>query len=417
MKIINIGDELLIGQVINSNAAYIAERMGSIGLPVDEIKMIGDDPEQIRKSIEEGFKTTDLLILTGGLGPTKDDMTKDVIADYFNVGMVTDELTLNQLNTFMKERGIELSESNRRQSEIPEGSKALLNKNGTAPGIWVEKEGKVLVSLPGVPFEMKAMMEETLLPLLICHFNTERVILHKVVQTIGVGESTLSDMLDAFEKDLPPYIKLAYLPRPGIVRLRLTAVGTSKEELENELSVKVDNLNKIAGEYIWSYEDNQIEEVVGYLLRKHGGQLAVAESCTGGFLSHLITSVPGSSDYFKGGIVSYSNEIKRQILNVREQNLKKHGAVSEPVVTDMAINTMGLFDVDYTIAISGIAGPDGGTQDKPVGTVWIAVATTTRMTTSQFHFGTAGGREVIIQRAAVMALDMLRKEILKNNKR
>lgn len=417
MIVINIGDELLIGQVINSNAAYIAERVNSIGIPVDEVVMIKDEREQIRNTIDDCFKKTDLLILTGGLGPTKDDITKKVISDYFGSILKIDENTLSFIKRMLDERGIELSESNRLQAEVPAGATVLLNKNGTAPGLWMEKDGKVLVSLPGVPYEMKAIMEEQLLELLNKRFQTGQSFVHKVIQLTGIAESALSDLLEPWETNLPKNMKLAYLPRPGIIRLRLTAIGNDRKKIEDQVSTEVEKLRSLAKPYIWSYEDNKLEEVVGQLLRARNAQLAVAESCTGGYLSHLITSVPGSSLYFKGSVVSYSNEVKRQILNVREQNLKKQGAVSEPVVSDMAINTMGLFDADYSIAITGIAGPGGGTVEKPVGTVWIAVATTTRMTTSLFHFGTAGGRAVIIERAAMAALNMLRIELIKDSKK
>ena len=378
MIIINIGDELLIGQVTNTNASYMASRFNTIGLEVKEFCVIPDKEENIRKTIEEGFKKTDCLVLTGGLGPTKDDLTKQVICDFFGTTYST----------------------------------ALPNHNGTAEGIWIEKNNKLLVALPGVPFEMKGMMEEEVLPRMIAYFNTENTIIHRVVQMIDIAESTLSDLLEPWEKALPAHIKLAYLPRSGIVRLRLTGHGQDKKLLEKELQEEIDKLTVIASNYIWTYEDNLLEEVVGNLLRKKNKTLALAESCTGGKIAQLITSIPGSSHYFKGSIVAYANEIKREILNVREQNIKKCGAVSEPVVSDMAINTMNLFNSDYCIATSGIAGPDGGIDEKPVGTVWIAVATTTRLTTRLFHFGTAGGREQIIQRAAIAALNMLRLELL-----
>lgn len=414
MIIINIGDELLIGQVVNTNASFMAERFNSHGFPVEEIMIIGDKESEIKSAVTNAFTKTDLVVLTGGLGPTKDDITKKVLAELFDTKLVEDEEVLRLIRQMFGRRGIEVSESNRLQALMPEGSVTLPNHNGTAQGIWLEKEGKILVSLPGVPFEMKGIMDDELIPRLLQRFPRKEFIIHKVVQTTGIGESDLSDLLESWELNLPSHIKLAYLPRPGITRLRLTGTGIDKEKLQSGLQKEIEELSSIAAPYIWSYEDNQIEEVVGDLLRKSGGMLAVAESCTGGNISRLITSVPGSSAYFKGSVVSYSNAVKREILNVREQNLKKSGAVSEPVVSDMAINVMGLFDVDYSIAVSGIAGPDGGTEEKPVGTVWIAVATPTRLTTRLFHFGTAGGRETVIQRASVAALGILRQEILKD---
>lgn len=414
MIIINIGDELLIGQVINTNASYLAGKLTPAGLEVDKVMVIKDDEEEIYKAMEDGFRNTDLLVMTGGLGPTKDDRTKKVICRYFNSERVTDKNTLDLIHRMMKERGMELTENNRMQAEVPAGASVLQNVNGTAPGLWMEKEGKVLVALPGVPYEMKGIVESGLVDRLAGHFKPESVILHKVVQTTGIAESALSTLLEPWETALPSHIKLAYLPRPGIIRLRLTGISGNATTLEAEMQVQVTKLAEIAGEYIWSYEDNQLEEVVGALLKKLNRQITLAESCTGGYIAHLITSVPGSSGYFKGSVVSYSNEIKRGILNVREQNLKKFGAVSEQVVSDMAINSMDLFDADYSVAVSGMAGPDGGTPEKPVGTVWIAVATNTRMTTKLFHFGSTGDRARIIERAAVAALNMLRLELLKD---
>lgn len=412
MIIITIGDELLIGQVINSNSAYIAEQLTLSGFPVQETLVVKDSEEDIHRAISQGFEKTDLLVLSGGLGPTKDDITKGVICRYFGTTLTEDAASLERITKLFGERGMAVSESNRSQAEVPKESIVLPNYNGTAQGILIEKSGKVLAALPGVPFEMKRMLKEELIPHLIEKIKPEHFIIHRVVQTIGIGESALSDLLEPWEKQLPPHIKLAYLPRLGIVRLRLTGTEKDKVKLERELQEEVDKLTAIASDYIWSYEDNQLEEVVGRLLKKKRATLALAESCTGGYLSHLITSVPGSSAYFKGAVVSYSDEVKRGVLNVREQNLKKYGSVSEAVVTDMALNVMNLLDVDYSVAISGIAGPDGGTEEKPIGTVWIAVATTTRFVTKLFHFGSVGGRELIIQRAAVAALNMLRKELV-----
>ncbi|MDR2980360.1 MAG: competence/damage-inducible protein A [Bacteroidales bacterium] len=408
MIIINIGDELLIGQVINSNAAFIAEKVNAIGIWVEESLVIGDEEERMKKTILETLGKTDFVIVTGGLGPTKDDRTKKVLCEIFDMPLALHEPSLERLTAMFKKRGWELSESNRLQALLPEGAEIIPNDNGTAQGMWFERDGKVLVSMPGVPFEMKAMMCD-IVPKIRDHFHSDFEIIHKVVQTSGIGESTLSDLLEDWENALPKFITLAYLPRPGIVRLRLTAVGEDKKLLESMLKDEIEKLKKIAGDYIWSFEDNQMEDEIGKKLRKIKKTLTLAESCTGGYIAHRITSVPGSSHYFKGSIVSYSNEIKRRILNVREVNLKKYGAVSEPVVSDMAINSMDLFDTDFSIAVSGIAGPDGGTEEKPVGTVWIAVATTTRIQTELFHFGTAGGRQTLIERAAVAAMNMLLK--------
>ena len=414
MIIINIGDELLIGQVINTNAAFMGEHLTASGFEIESMFTIGDNEEQIRQTITESFLKTNVLILTGGLGPTKDDITKKVICDYFKTTLVMHQPTLDFITKSFEYRNVAISEINRQQALIPEIAVPLPNKNGTAPGLWIEQDGKILISMPGVPFEMKDMLLNEALPRINSTLNPDSSIICKTVQMTGIGESDLSDIIESWELALPKYIKLAYLPRPGIVRLRLTGKGSDKKLLEAEMENEIRKLDMIAGEYIWSYEDNQPEEVIAGLLKKLKKNLAFAESCTGGYLSHLITSVPGCSEFFKGSIVCYSNAIKREILNVRELNLKKFGAVSEQVVCDMAINTMGLFDVDYTVAVSGIAGPGGGTPEKPVGTVWIAVATTTRITTKEFHFASIGGRERVIQRASVAALNMLRLELLKD---
>lgn len=416
MIIINIGDELLIGQVINSNAAFMAEKMNQVGIAVEESIVIGDQEDVMKKTILEALDKTNLILVTGGLGPTKDDRTKKVLCDIFEMPLKLHQPSLDKITAMFHKRGLEVSESNRRQAELPDGADIIPNDNGTAQGMWFEKNGKVLVSMPGVPFEMKAMMDDVI-PLVLNRFHPDMSIVHKVVQTSGIGESALSDLLDEWEDALPPFISLAYLPRPGIVRLRLTAIGKENDLLKKSLQEEIAKLKKIAGKYIWSFEDNQLEDEVGTQLRKMKKTLTLAESCTGGYLAHRITSVPGSSHYFKGSVVSYSNEIKRNILNVREVNLKKHGAVSEPVVTDMAINSMDLFDADYSIAVSGIAGPDGGTPEKPVGTVWIAVATTTRIRSELFHFGTAGGRQTIIERAAAAAMSMLLDQLRMDERR
>ncbi|MDR3048185.1 MAG: competence/damage-inducible protein A [Bacteroidales bacterium] len=411
MILINIGDELLIGQVINTNAAFMAQQFNAVGIEIEECIVIRDREDEIKDTIASCFQKSNFIVMTGGLGPTKDDKTKQVICDYFHTTLVKDEHAKVLISKLLKERGASLTGSNLSQAMVPQGSIVLPNYNGTAQGIWIENEGKVLVALPGVPFEMKRLLVEEVLPLATKKFSQNIYIQHRVVQTAGIAESALSDLLESWEAQLPECIQLAYLPRPGIIRLRLTGKGDNPETLEKLLQQEVDKLIQIAKAYIWSCEDNQLEEVLGALLAKRHKTVAVAESCTGGFLSHLFTAVPGSSAYFKGSVVSYSNEIKREVLNVREPNLKKHGAVSEEVVSDMALNVMNLMDVDYSIAISGIAGPEGGSEDKPVGTVWIAVATTTKLTTQLFHFGSIGGRSHIIQLAAVAALNMLRIEM------
>lgn len=414
MILINIGDELLIGQVVNTNAAFIGQQMTAAGFELTDVITIGDDGPAIREAVERAMSKTDVVLMTGGLGPTKDDITKKVICDIFQRKLVIDEATLKQVTEMFAARGMELTETNRQQAAVPEGCVVLTNTLGTAPGLWLEKDGKVLISLPGVPFEMEKLIKDEVLPRLKAGKFRSSSLLYKVVQCTNITESGLSDMLEEYEKQLPEGFKLAYLPKPGIIRLRLTAEGNDTEQMQTTLDQQFDLLKQQVAEYAFTDEDIELEEVVGRLLVKTGKTMATAESCTGGYIAHLITSVPGSSRYFQGSLVSYSNDIKRDLLNVREDNLKRRGAVSEPVVSDMALNAMGLFDVDYTIATSGIAGPDGGTPEKPVGTVWIAVATPVRLATKEFRFGSRMGRKQIIERAARAALNMLRIEIEKD---
>ena len=414
MILINIGDELLIGQVVNTNAAFIGQQMAAAGFSLTDVITIGDDGANIRQTLENAFQKTDVVIMTGGLGPTRDDITKRVICEMFQRELVMDDKVLQHVTDIFAARGMELTETNRQQAAVPEGCTVLFNTLGTAPGLWLDKEGKVLIVLPGVPFEMEKLIKDEVLPRLQERDSQHHAILYKVLQCTNITESGLSDLLTDYESQLPAELKLAYLPKPGIIRLRLTGQSDDREALNAVLNEQFEKLKEIAGEYAFADEDIEMQEVVGRLLAKSGRQLATAESCTGGRIANLITSVPGSSKYFQGSMVSYSNEVKRDLLNVREDNLKRRGAVSEEVVSDMALNTMGLFDVDYAIATSGIAGPDGGTGEKPVGTVWIAVATPVRLVTKEFHFGKRTGRAQIVERAAHAALNMLRIEIEKD---
>lgn len=415
MIIINIGDELLLGQVVNTNAAFIGQKFTLEGFSVSECLTISDNKDAIKDAIKYSFAKDNIVLMTGGLGPTKDDITKNTICEFFNRKLVVDEETLSWVGDIFAARGFDLTETNRKQAEVPEGSVVLKNKLGTAPGLWIQKENKILIALPGVPFETEKLICEEVIPKLKNLNKSENSIFYRVLQCNGISESNLSDKLDNFEKNLPDNIKLAYLPKPGIIRLRLTLAGNNSEEyLLNEYFEKLKN---IVGNLAFSYEDDSLEEVIAKLLKGSKKFVATAESCTGGRISNLITSVPGSSEYFKGGVVAYSNDIKRNILNVREDNLKKYGAVSEMVVSDMALNVMELFDADYGVSISGIAGPDGGTDQKPVGTVWIAVATPTRLITKEFNFGKHSGRIQIMERASNAALNMLRIEIEKDIKR
>ena len=411
MQIINIGNELLFGKTINTNAAFIAEKLYETGIEVEKSIVIPDNPDIIFRTIGESFKETDWIITTGGLGPTKDDMTKNVIARYFEVGFEVHQPTLDIVVKMFTDRRLEAGEINRKQAEIPVGAIALTNKNGTAPGLWLEKNGKTLIALQGVPFEMQEIFVETVIPLLKEKYKGVHAVVHKNILTSGMGESMLAQKIEAWENALSKELTLAYLPSPGQVLLRLTARTENQESASKLIDSQLPSLFEMIKPYLVSPDGETLVAVVSSLLKKQKKKLAIAESCTGGYLSHLITSLPGSSQFFEGSIVSYSNEIKRDILNVRETNLKKHGAVSEMVVTDMALNTMSLFETDYAIATSGVAGPSGGTEEKPVGLVWVAVATPTKVVTQKFLFGKNGGREVIIKRAAMAALNLLRLEL------
>ncbi|NLN96311.1 MAG: competence/damage-inducible protein A [Bacteroidales bacterium] len=409
--IINIGDELLIGQVVNTNASYMAEKLNSIGINVRQISAVSDTRKHIRESINEGFKNADVLILTGGLGPTRDDITKHTLAEYFNSKMIIHEPTLKHVEEFFKLRGREITEINRRQAEVPDKCEPLFNANGTAPGMWFEKEGKILVSLPGVPFEMNGLMNDYVLPRLAAMNNGE-VIIHKTVLTMGLGESFLSEIISGWEDALPKNIRLAYLPQPGIVRLRLTACGDNRKKTDNELNKQLEILLSLISDYVFGFDDDILENIVGTMLRQQGASICTAESCTGGYLAHKITSISGSSDYFKGAIISYSNELKEKLLGVEPKSLETFGAVSREVVEAMAVNARKQLDCTYALATSGIAGPAGGSKEKPVGTVWIALAGPNGVEAKHFLFGS--NRERNIHVTALNALNILRKELQKN---
>jgi nicotinamide-nucleotide amidase len=411
-EIISIGDELIVGQVVNTNATWIAQQLQEIGVPVRQITAIADDAAEITAAFDMAFAHSDVILVTGGLGPTKDDITKLTLCSYFHTELVFHQPSFENIKRLFAIRGwgIGIGELNRKQAEVPANCTPLVNHNGTAPGMWFEKDGKILVSLPGVPFEMEGLMEEYILPHLASQDNL-RVVAHKTIQTQGIGESLLSEMIREWEENLPPNIKLAYLPQTGLVRLRLTGYGESKEKILQEIDSLISALQKLVPNQIFGYGNDTMEQVVGSLLREKHLTVCTAESCTGGFLAHRITSVPGASDYFQGSVIAYSNEVKRSFLGVSEDSLKQYGAVSEEVVTEMALGARQRFNTDFAISVSGIAGPDGGTIEKPVGTVWIAIASKTGVTAKKFMFGEHRGRN--IQRAALAALNLLRISLLK----
>jgi len=358
--------------------------------------------------LDEASERADIILITGGLGPTKDDITKRVLAKYFNSRLVFHEETFEQVKQLFKARNFKVTQVNKRQAEVPDNCIPLHNKNGTAPGMWFEKEGKVFVSMPGVPFEMKTLITEQVLPRLRDKFQLGNLF-HKTIMTFGIGESMLAAKIEDVEAGLPHHIKLAYLPQPGIVRLRLSAAGPDKQKLENEINYYCDQIVQRVPKLVFGFDDISLEEVVGNFLLERKKTLSTAESCTGGYLAHLITSIPGSSAYFKGSVISYSDEVKVSELDVKQSDLEKYGAVSRQVVEQMAIGGRGKIQTDFCLATSGIAGPDGGTEEKPVGTVWIALASEQGVKSKLLHLGEHRGRN--IRRSALAALNMLRLEL------
>lgn len=406
-EIITIGDELLIGQVIDTNSAWMAEQLNLIGIKVHQITSISDDQNHILTTLNEASERAQLILITGGLGPTKDDITKQTLCKYFDTSLVFSEEAYANVEKIFSSRGYAVSELNRLQAMVPANCRVIANPNGTAPCMWFEKDDCIYVSMPGVPFEMKAIMEQEIIPQLLDKLN--KVIIHRTILTEGVGESHLASIIELWEDSLPSFIKLAYLPQPGMVRLRLTAYGTDRNELQSAIDKAEKELYPFAGNYIFGFDTDTMESVVGQLLRDKGMTLSTAESCTGGNIAQLITSIAGSSDYFKGSIVAYSNEIKENLLGVPHQVLVEHGAVSEQTVIAMAEGIRNRFATDYAISVSGIAGPGGGTPEKPVGTTWIAVATPTETIARKFMFGEHRGRN--IRKASISALNMLRGKL------
>jgi nicotinamide-nucleotide amidase len=409
-SVITIGDEILIGQVVDTNSAFIGQQLNSIGIPVRQILSVHDLEGTILSALESCGKQTGLVLVTGGLGPTSDDITKPAICKFFETDLVPDEQVLKHLEQLLARRGLGMNEKNRQQALVPVLAQVLPNRSGTAPALWLEKNGTVYIFLPGVPFEMKTILTEEVLPRLKSRYSLP-VIMHRTILTQGIAESHLADKLSQFEAELPATIGLAYLPSPGLVRLRLTGQHMQKDELETLIEEQVDKLKALLGKALYGYDEDKLEEVVGKLLIKKVKHLATAESCTGGAIAAAITSVPGSSRYYKGSVVAYSNEVKVQVLGVDPLMIEKYGAVSREVVSSMALGVLRVTGADYSIASSGIAGPDGGTPEKPVGTTWIAVSDGIRTEAVLYNFGEDRGRTII--RAVQTSLNQLR--LLINN--
>ena len=412
-SIITIGDELLIGQVIDTNSAWISQELNKVGIWVKRRVAVGDVREDIWNALEEEGRHSQLIIITGGLGPTADDITKPLLCNYFNAKPVVNEEVLKHI-TYLFENIFRrpLTETNKKQAEVPDNCQVLFNKQGTAPGMWFEKNGKVFISLPGVPLEMKGIMTDIALARLRVHFTTG-VIAHRTLLTAGVGESILADHIKDWESQLPSHIKLAYLPNYGMVRLRLTGRGTDQTMLENDLKKQFDQVKNLVTEWLVTDEDLSMPQVISKLLKERGKILGTAESCTGGYIAHLITREAGASDKFNGTVVSYSNAVKKTVLKVSPETIDSVGAVSEETVLQMAKGAIEVLQSDYAIATSGIMGPDGGTPQKPVGTVWIAVGNKHSVTAHKFHFRFDRMRN--IELTANNALNMLRKFILSDH--
>ncbi len=414
-EVITIGDEILFGQITDTNTQFISTELTGIGVRTVRKSSVGDQADAILAVLHEAHRRAQVIIITGGLGPTKDDITKKTLARYFGVDMVRNETALALITSFFARRGREMTELNSQQADLPANAVYLQNDWGTAPGMWFEhaegdEPGRVYISLPGVPFEMKNLMLNRVLPKLQERFRMP-VIRHKIIRTVGIGESFLAERIAQWEDSLPPHIKLAYLPHFGQVRLRLTATGDDLDTLGHELDAQVAKVLPLIEKNVFGYDDDELETVVGQLLREHGLTLGVAESCTGGAVASRITSVPGSSAYFWGGIVSYDNTVKVNQLLVNPATLAEYGSVSEPTIIEMAQGVRHVLSTSVGIATSGIAGPGGGTPDKPVGTVWIAVAAGDRTVTKLLKL--TQYRDQNIQLTTTYLLNLLR-EVLMN---
>ena len=410
-EIITIGDEILIGQIVDTNSAWMANILFDHGIEVAQITSITDEKNHIVNALEDAQTRADLILITGGLGPTKDDITKATLCAYFDDQLEFRQDVFNQVKSLFDSYGVEMPEVNRHQAEVPSKCITLMNKKGTAPGMWFRHNEKVIVSMPGVPYEMKYLMEHEVLPRVKTEFDTPELV-YKTVLTQGIGESSLMEILGGWENTvLDDDLKLAWLPAAGKVRLRVSGKGTSRIAIETKIATYIKQLPTLIPAHYVGYETDALEAEIGNLLKKKEWTVSTAESCTGGNIARLLTSIAGSSAYFEGSVVSYSNKVKETILGVSWESIKRHGAVSKQVVEEMVSGVRHKLGTDCAIATSGIAGPDGGTDDKPVGTVWIAVATPKGVVSERFQFGT--DREKNILRSSQTALHLLQKELLK----
>jgi nicotinamide-nucleotide amidase len=410
VEIITIGDEILIGQTVDTNSAWMGTELNQMGIRINRITSVSDNKDEIISSLDEALSRAEVVLITGGLGPTSDDITKDTLAGFFGGKLVLDNKVLDNIIERLRRRNLQMNENNRRQAMVPDNCKVLQNLTGTAPGMLFEKSGKIVISMPGVPHEMKHIMKEHVLPLLAGRLPGG-VIVHKNIMTYGVAEAMLAERLVIFEKELPAEIRLAYLPAWGVIKLRLTAAGSDEKKIRKTVREQVEKLYGIIPDVIYGEDEVMLEEVVGKLLNDNNLTISTAESCTGGKIASLITSVPGSSGWFRGSVVAYDNSIKTGVLGVSNETLRLYGAVSAETAGEMARGVRRLMGTDYAIAVTGIAGPTGGTADKPVGTVWIAVDSERGLLTEKQIF--ADNRLINISRSSYGALNLLRKQIVR----
>ena len=412
-SILTIGDEILIGQIVDTNSASIARHLNNAGIVVWERTSVGDQREQITEAVKRAMNQSDVVILTGGLGPTKDDITKKTLAELFGSRLVCDQTVADHVRRMLEARGIEYNRLNRDQALVPACCTVLFNAHGTAPGMWFERDGHVVVSLPGVPFEMEHLMEDEVMPRLKTRFALRQIV-HRTMITAGLPESMLAKRIEAWENALPPYLKLAYLPNPGAVRLRLSAYEVEGESVSKEIERQFEALRRIIPHNIIGYETATMQELIHKLLTERRQTLATAESCTGGTIAARFTALPGASAYFKCGVVAYSLDTKQEILQISCDTIARYGAVSEQVVRQMAEGVRRASNSHYAVATTGIAGPTGGTPEYPVGSVWIAVSSPLRTTTRLIRAG--GSRNAVIRKAGTAAIELLEKELQASNK-
>jgi nicotinamide-nucleotide amidase len=413
-EIITIGDEILYGQILDTNAQWMSTALNDIGVRTVRRTTIGDNEADIITALSEAEARVDIILITGGLGPTKDDLTKPCLAKFFESELELDESALADVISVFESKGRELTDINRQQAVLPIVCQKITNAIGTAPGMWFDREGVVFVSMPGVPYEMKMMMTNHIIPKLLQTFKMP-VIFHTLIKTIGIGESWIAEIIEAWEDNLPPNIGLAYLPSLGQVKLRLTGVGTDQAALEHQVQEQISLVAPLISQYIFGYDQDTIESTTGRDLAANHLTLSTAESCSGGYLAHMITSVPGSSVYYKGSIVSYANDIKINELGVPKEIIEQYGAVSKPTVEQMAMRIRDKFGTDIGLATSGVAGPDGGSADKPVGTVWIAYADSQKCVSRKLQLGTQ--RALNIQLSALHSLNLLRQQLIEKANR